>query len=168
MGYLLPSPSRIASNSFAVVTAWPMWRWVWSAQWTSRPPTVVGSAARPTPRAVLYCSGEKARMRAAAVRSPFLNSVRTPSRVASGVEFGLQRCLLRGVQLRAFGVAQQTVEAARDVPQMEGQRRETEGASVDLGVGEAAAPFGDIFVRKLRMREGRRACYGIEIGVGSA
>lgn len=38
------------STIFAVVMAWPVWRWVWSAQWTSRPPTVVGRALRPTVR----------------------------------------------------------------------------------------------------------------------
>ena len=42
-----------------------------------------------------------------------------------GVEFGAERGFLGRVELRAFGVAEQAVEAARDVAEMEGDRRQS-------------------------------------------
>ena len=41
---------RDAATIFAVVMAWPTWRWVWSAMWTSKPATVVGNCFLPTVR----------------------------------------------------------------------------------------------------------------------
>ena len=46
---------------------------------------------------------------------------------------------MRGVELGAFGVAEQAVEAARDVADVEGYRRQVEGAGVYLGIGEKSA-----------------------------
>ena len=69
--------------TLAVVTNWPVWRWVWSAQWTSRLPTVVGSCLRPTPRGSAKRSGWMARMRAAEVSSAVRNSARASAAVPS-------------------------------------------------------------------------------------
>ena len=58
-----------------------------------------------------------------------------------GVEFGAKRGLLSVVELRAFSVAEQAVQAAGNVAEMECERRQTERTRVEFGIGERVAPF---------------------------
>ena len=52
------------------------------------------------------------------------------------IELGLERRHLLGTQLPAFRVSQQTVEAAHDVPQVKGDRRDTRRASIQRFVAQ--------------------------------
>ena len=63
----------------------------------------------------------------------------------SGVQFGAEGGFLCGIELRAFGVAEQAVEAAGDVAEMERDRSEAEGTGVEFGFAEGRAPFCAVF-----------------------
>ena len=90
-------------------------------------------------------------------------------RVAGGVgiEFGAEGGELSCVELGAFGVAEQAVEAAGDVADVEGYGREAEWAGVDFRASEVGAPFGDVFFGEFeRMEDG--TLDGIDFGEGAA
>src|ERR1700704_3764354 len=74
--------SRCATTIFAVMIAWPTCRCVWSATWTSSPPTEVGSCFLPTLRPSSNCCDVKARIRlpllAKATTIPAINSFLFP------------------------------------------------------------------------------------------
>src|SRR5271156_6318849 len=63
------------------------------------------------------------------------------------LEFRFHRSQLGGGQLLTFSVCEQTVEAARDMAQMEGDGCDAGGASVQLTVGQLPAPFLEVFFR---------------------
>jgi len=75
------APGYEAWRSLAVVTNWPVWRWVWSAQWIKRPATVVESWLRPTPAGSAKRLGWIARMRTAEVARAVRNSARASAAV---------------------------------------------------------------------------------------
>src|SRR5438105_3068124 len=68
----------------------------------------------------------------------------------AGVEFGLQSCELCLVQLIAFRIGEQTVQTARDVPQMIGERREPHRAGVHIVIAECGAPVIHVFLGQLK------------------
>jgi hypothetical protein len=66
------------------------------------------------------------------------------------IHFRRKRPGLRGVQLAALGVGEQTIEAPCDVAQMKRDGRNSTRSRVQFGVSERSAPTIEIFASKFK------------------
>ena len=128
------SQARGAVTIFAVVMAWPTWRWVWSAMWTSRPADGGGQLFLPDGAGFVEASRANWAMRAAATARVASSSANKSRLVGIGCEFSLQCGKLLRVESFSFSVGQQAVHAARDVADMEGYGRNFRGPRIELCV----------------------------------
>jgi hypothetical protein len=80
---------------------------------------------------------------------------------------GFERDHLLVGELVALGVAEDAVYAAGDVAEMECDGRQAERRCVDLGVGKAGGPFGDVVESQFESVEDG-AAYGWNVGVRAA
>lgn len=80
------------------------------------------------------------------------------------VLLGFQLPELGGAKRRIFSISEQAVEAARDVPELKSDRRETVRMFMELGIGQRGTPFPKIFSCEFEGVEGGTR-YGTKIRV---
>jgi hypothetical protein len=134
----LPLNTSYFINSLLVTSSWPTCRVVCSAACTSRPMTVLGSWARPTPRQSGKVAG-----------GVFSNRARMGRRLALSGEVSQ----LDFAERFAAGVGEGAVEYAREVAQVKAHRRQPQ------------RPLGELFGRKIG-HEFSYFFAGLQQGVG--
>ena len=112
-------------SSLAVVTIWPVWRWVWSATWMSAPPMLVGELFAADGAGHVEIGVGQGADAGGGVREGLLDFGdevgKSFALVVLGADLlGFEQRELFGGELVAFGVGEDAIHGTRDVAQMEG------------------------------------------------
>jgi len=82
----------------------------------------------------------------------------------SGIEFRPQTSHLLFTQAPPFGISQQTIQTARQMPYVKGNRSRPRNPQIQLGMRKIAAPFVQVFIRQSqRVQDGARDRWNISL-----
>jgi hypothetical protein len=80
------------------------------------------------------------------------------------IEFRPQKSHLLLAQASSFGVRQQPIQTARQMPNVKGNRRRSRGPRIYLGIGEISAPLPQVFLGQLQSVQNRAPhCWDIRL-----